>query len=399
MIGTPMFIPLEEPVKLPAKPSWRAFLSMGFRPFYLLGALQAAAFILLWAFGYQGNSALPGMFWHGHEMIWGFAGAIIVGFLHTAVANWTGQPPLHGRELATLVVLWLGARMASFIPGNAWIEIILNTVFLLLAAAYLGRSLLRARQVKNYFVPFLLAGFAVSHNLFHLALDGTLNADPRAMLHGGVLVVAAVIFFMGMRILSFFTSRAVMGEQVVNPSWLAVSVILLSLLMVIAMATSLPPFVPAALGVTAMVLNGVSLWSWWDRRALQHPMLWVLYAGYACATLGVGLYGLALAFWPAGLSAALHCITVGGIGLLTLGMMTRTALGHTGRPLQLPKTMVVAYSFVLVATVLRLAAALVPGFYTGGIHSSAFCFAVGFGLFAWQYGPWLIRPRADGKRW
>lgn len=392
-----MFIPLEEPVKLPAKPSWRAFFSMGFRPFYLLGALQAAVFILLWAFGYQGSSALPGMFWHGHEMIWGYAGAIIVGFLHTAVANWTGQPPLQGRELATLVALWLGARIASFAPGHAWADVILNTLFLLLAAAYLGRSLLRVRQIKNYFVPFLLVGFAASHNLFHLALDGALAADPRAMLHGGVLVVSAVIFFMGMRVVSFFTSRAVMGQQVVNPSWLAVSVILLPLLMVIAMAMGLPPFIPAALGVTAMVLNGVSLWSWWDRRALQHPLVWVLYAGYGCATLGVGLYGLAFAFWPAGLSAALHCITVGGIGLLTLGMMTRTALGHTGRPLQLPKTMVVAYGFLLAATALRLAAALVPGFYTGGIHSSAFFFALGFGLFVWQYGPWLIRPRADGK--
>jgi uncharacterized protein involved in response to NO len=177
------------------------------------------------------------------------------------------------------------------------------------------------------------------------------------------------------------------------------TVILLPLLMVAAMALKLPVFVPTALGLTAMVLNGVSLCTWWDRRALQYPMLWVLYAGYACTTVGVGLYGIALAIWPAGLSAALHCVTVGGIGLLTLGMMSRTALGHTGRPLQLPKTMVVAYVFLLVATVLRLAAALVPGFYTGGIHSSAFCFAVGFGLFTWQYGPWLIRPRADGKRW
>lgn len=394
-----MFISIEEPVKLPARPSWQAFLSMGFRPFYLLGALQAATFILLWAFGYPGNGALPGMFWHGHEMIWGFAGAIIVGFLHTAVANWTGQPPLHGRELASLVALWLGARIAGFFPGGTWADVALNSLFLLLAAAYLARSLLRVRQIKNYFVPLLLAGFAASHELFHLALDGVLTVDPRSMLHGGVLVVAAVIFFMGMRVVSFFTSRALMGEQVVNPPWLQNAVILLPLLMVAAMALKLPVFVPALLGVAAMLLNGVSLIRWWDRRLLQHPLVWVLHAGYAFTTLGVGLYGIALAFWPAGLSAALHCVTVGGIGSLTLGMMTRTALGHTGRPLKLPKTMVVAYSFVLVAAVLRLAAALVPAFYKGGIHSSAFCFAVAFGLFVWQYGPWLIRPRADGKRW
>lgn len=396
-----MAIPLklEEPSRLSQTPSWSAFLAMGFRPFYLLGAIQASLFILLWAFGYQGHGGLPGMFWHGHEMIWGFAGAIIVGFLHTAVANWTGQPPVHGKELGALVALWLGARVTGFLPDAAIAEMALNTLFLVLAAAYLARSLLRVRQYKNYFVPLLLVGFAVSHLLFHLALDGRLSADPRAMLHGGVLVVASVIFFMGMRILSFFTSRALMTEAAHNPGWLSACVILLPLLMVLTLAMGLPVFVPALLGVAAFVLNAGSMVRWWEPRVLKVPMLWVLHAGYACATLGVGLYGFALAFWPAGLSAALHCVTVGGIGLLTLGMMTRTALGHTGRPLVLPKSMVAAYSLMLAATALRLAAALVPGFYTGGIHASAACFALGFGLYAWQYGPWLIRPRADGKLW
>ncbi|GAB2180174.1 NnrS family protein [Denitratisoma sp. agr-D3] len=387
---------IEEPT--PRGPSWQAFLAMAFRPFYLLGALQAALFVLLWAFGYAGTETLPGMYWHGHEMIWGFAGAIIVGFLHTAVANWTGQPPVHGGELAALVLLWLAARIAGFWPGlPGAVEALLNTAFLLLAAVYMARSLWRVRQSQNYFVPLLLVGFAASHLTFHLSLEGRIGADPRTVLHTGVLVVAAVIFFMGMRILSFFTSRAVMGQQVVNPGWLMAAVILLPLLLALGLPLGLPAPLLAALGLAAAGLNAWSLLRWWDKRALQHPMLWVLYAGYACTTVGVGLYGFALAAWPAGLSAALHCVTVGGIGLLTLGMMTRTALGHTGRMLVLPKSMVVAYGFMLAATVLRLAAALIPGFYSGGIHASSLCFAIGFGLFAWQYGPWLIRPRADGR--
>ncbi|RTL58055.1 MAG: NnrS family protein [Rhodocyclaceae bacterium] len=391
---------LQEPSSAPQRPSWHAFLSMGFRPFYLLGAIQAALFVLAWAFGFNGTDALPGMFWHGHEMIWGFAGAIIVGFLHTAVANWTGQPPLHGRELATLVVLWLAARIAGACPLlPAVVEALLNSVFLLLAAAYLARSLIRAKQTQNYFVPFLLVGFAASHLAFHLALEGRIAADPRTVLHTGVLVVSAVIFFMGMRILSFFTSRAVMGQQVVNSGGLMLAVILLPLLMAAGLIAGTPAPWLAFFALTTAALNAWSLARWWDKRALQHPMLWVLYAGYACTTLGVGLYGIALTVWPAGISAALHCVTVGGIGLLTLGMMTRTALGHTGRPLVLPRSMVVAYGFMLAATALRLLAALIPVFYKGGIHTASLCFAIGFGLFAWQYGPWLIRPRADGKPW
>jgi len=390
---------IQEP-SAPARPSWKAFLSMGFRPFYLLGAIQAALFVLAWAFGYAGTESLPGMYWHGHEMIWGFAGAIIVGFLHTAVANWTGQPPVHGRELATLVLLWLASRITGAWPAlPGAVEALLNSAFLLLAAVYLARSLLRVRQKQNYFVPLLLVGFAASHLTFHLALEGRIAADPRTVLHTGVLVVAAVIFFMGMRIMSFFTSRAVMGEQILNPGWLMAAVIVLPLLLALGLPLGLPAPLLALFGLAVAGLNAWSLLRWWDKRALQHPMLWVLYAGYACTTLGVGLYGVALWIWPAGLSAALHCVTVGGIGLLTLGMMTRTALGHTGRMLVLPKTMVVAYGFLLAATALRLAAALIPGFYTGGIHTSSLCFAIGFGLFAWQYGPWLIRPRADGKPW
>ena len=390
---------LQEP-SAPPKASWQAFLSMGFRPFYLLGAIQAALFILLWAAGYTGTSALPGLFWHGHEMIWGFAGAIIVGFLHTAVANWTGQPPVHGRELAALVLLWLAARVAGLWPDlpGAW-EALLNSAFLLLAAVYLARSLLRAKQRQNYFVPLLLVGFAASHLAFHLSLEGRISADPRTVLHTGVLVVAAVIFFMGMRILSFFTSRAVMGQQVLNPGWLMAAVILLPLLMACGLVLGSTSPVLAVLGLAVAGLNVWCLVRWWDKRALQHPMLWVLYAGYACTTLGVGLYGIALTVWPAGISAALHCVTVGGIGLLTLGMMTRTALGHTGQPLVLPKSMVVAYGFLMVATALRLLAAFIPSLYKAGIHGAALCFAIGFFLFAWRYGPWLIRPRVDGKPW
>jgi uncharacterized protein involved in response to NO len=352
------------------------------------------------------------MFWHGHEMIWGYACAIMVGFLHTAVANWTGRPPLQGLELAVLVLLWLAARIAAVTPAfPGWIEMALTTTFLLLAAFWMARSIIRVQQRRNYFVPLLLVAMAASHLVVHMALRGMFALDARALLHSGVLIVAATIFFMGMRVIPFFTSRALLIPQVETPRWVVLTVIHAPLLMALALMLNLArPWLLEAialLGMATTALNLWTLWRWRPRRGfkalLAHPMLWVLHAGYACTALGVGLYGLALAVWPAGLSAALHCITVGGIGLLTLGMMTRTALGHTGRALVLPRSMVWAYGLLLAATVLRVLAALLPAlgwtaFYTPGLHTAALCFALAFGLFLWRYGPWLLRPRADGRK-
>jgi uncharacterized protein involved in response to NO len=394
-------IRIEEPFKRPSgpqRPGWKAFLSMAFRPFYLLAAIQGSLSILFWAFGFGGTSALPAYLWHGHEMIWGYAGAVIVGFLLTAAATWTGRPPLRGLPLAGLVALWLGARILLLaIPdSNLWGGA-LSVLFFVAAAICLAVPVLRSRNRRNYGVPPLLLAFGAGNLAFHLAAAGVIDLDPRHMLHVGLLIVATVIFFMGLRVIAFFTSRALNSPQVTNPPSTGVIAIGAPLLMALLVAVDGPVILTALSGLVGAFVNLRQLVRWWHPQVLQIPLLWVLFAGYLCAATGVGLYGIAALAAPALTSAALHSIAVGGIGLLTLGMMSRTALGHTGRPLELPPPMPVAYGCLLVATVLRLVAALPIQYAPLVLIASALCFAAGFGLFVFRFGPWLIRPRADGR--
>lgn len=394
-------IRIEEPIRrrnAPQGPGWNAFLSMAFRPFYLLAAIQGVVSILFWGFGFAGTSALPSFLWHGHEMIWGYAGAVIVGFLLTAVATWTGHPPVRGGRLAGFVALWLAARVALLaVPdSNLWGGA-LSVLFFVCAAIALAVPIIRSRNQRNYGVPPLLLIFAAGNLAFHLAVAGVINLDPRHMLHVGLLIVATVIFFMGLRVIAFFTSRALNIPQVTNPKAVSVVAIGAPLLMAFAVAAEGPNVAILILGLLGAIANFRQVALWWHPQVLERPLLWVLFAGYICTALGVGLYGVAAFFFPLLTSAALHSIAVGGIGLLTLGMMSRTALGHTGRPLELPPLMTAAYSFLLAATVLRIVAALAVSLSQPLLIASALCFATGFSLFVYRFGPWLVSPRTDGR--
>lgn len=370
---------------------------MAFRPFYLLAALYVAGAVLAWVAGYGGSAALPGMYWHAHEMIWGFAGAIIVGFLLTAVASWTGLPALAGAPLAGLVGLWLAVRLAANVDfGIPLLPAGLSLAFFLASALALSLPIVKSRNHRNYAVPFLLLGFAATNLCFHLALAGRVAVDPRGLLHAGLLVVAGIIAFVGMRVIPFFAHRTLGVPQVGHGLARLTVAVAAPLVLAALLAGGVGGPLPLVVGLVGMAVNLERLARWWGPEALRNPLLWILFAGYGCTAIGVGLAGLAVSWVPGLLSGALHCIAVGGVGVLTLGMMTRTALGHTGRPLKLPRSMVVAYGLMLAATGLRLAAAL-PGPLAGGLLvASGTCFALAFLLFAWLYGPWLISTRADG---
>ncbi len=388
---------LQAAPSVPQSPSWNALLSYAFRPFYLLAALQGALFVLAWAFGFGGTDALPGFLWHGHEMVWGYAGAIIVGFLLTAVANWTGQPPVHGALLLALVGLWLGARVLllavsdTVVPGA-----ILSVAFFLLAAALFAMPIVRTGNMRNLIPVGLMLAFGVANALFHIAVSGALAIDLRAMLHTGLLLVAVVIFLMGLRVIPFFTARRLQAEQVANPRALVLAGIGLPFAMAVSVAAGGPLWLSAALGTAGAAANLVAMTRWWQHGVGKEPMLWVLFAGFGCTAAGVWLYGLLLALAPQFLSAAVHLIAVGGIGVLTVGMMTRTALGHTGRALSAPRGMPAAFALMLAAAAARFASVLLPMAYDALVITSGLCFAAALGLFAVRFGPWLIRPRADG---
>ncbi|MBT0963889.1 NnrS family protein [Denitromonas iodatirespirans] len=392
-------IRLEEPrPRLPiSRPGWSPLMAMAFRPFYLVAAVFGAVAILAWVAGFNGTDALPGMLWHGHEMIWGYAGAVIVGFLLTAVASWTGQPAFSGTPLALLAALWVGARIAaSTETGSLLLTGALSVAFFVSAAVAVGLPILRARSRRNAGVPFLLLAFGAADVLYLLTVAGVLALDARRLLFTGLLLVAGFITLIGLRVIPFFTHRALQRPQVAHPRWAGMTALLSPMVLAALVAADAPSPLALVVGLAGMVFNLVLLARNAHGSMRRHPLLWVLYLGYTLTALGLGLVGAALSVAPALMSAAVHCIAIGGIGVLTLGMMTRTALGHTGRKLELPPLMVPAYALMLLATVLRVAAAFVPAAYQPLIHAAGACFAGALLLFLWRYGLWLVSTRADG---
>ena len=334
--------------------------AMAFRPFYSLAALYGALSILLWGFGYQGTPELSGFYWHAHEMIWGYAGLVVIAFLLTAVATWTGQPPTRGGALAGLTAFWLAARIAAFIPGwGAVASGIAGTVFFWYGAVCMAIPVYRSRNKRNYIAVFAIFVLGGTHVAFHRHLN---PLDGMALLNGlvaGLIMVAAFIGLIGTRIISFFTSKRLNIPQVPSPQWLALSALVLP--MIAAMLTAHQFLLPLA----------------------------------ALFTFAIGLSHFKLQL----LNLGVHLIGVGGIGVLTLGMMARTALGHTGHPIYpAPKPIPLAFWLMIAATLIRIIATFVSGTaYTHSIRCSAALFAASLLLYAWRYIPWLIKPRADGK--
>lgn len=375
-----------------------AVWAMAFRPFYALAALFGALSILLWGFGYQGTAELPSFYWHAHEMIWGYAGAVVVGFLLTAVTAWTGQPPTRGGALFALTALWLLARLALYLPHGAAISGISGTAFFWYAAVCMALPVVRSRNSRNYIAIAALFVFGLTHAVFHLYLQ---PFQAGALLNGllaGLVMVAGFIGLVGMRIMPFFTAKRLNIAQVASPMWVALSALVLPMLMAVLMMfqTALP--LAGLLGMAAGIINLVQVFRWWHKDVVREPMLWVLFAGYFFTALGLLVTGIAQ-WLPAYLSLGVHLIGVGGIGLLTLGMMARTALGHTGHAIYPPPSPVpLAFWLMVLATLTRVFAAFASGaVYTHSIYCSAALFALALLLFAWRYIPWLLKPRADGK--
>jgi uncharacterized protein involved in response to NO len=378
-------------------PQWSAFLELGFRPLYLAGCFWAAISVGLWIFA-PGllRGQLAGVIWHAHEMLWGFIATIAVGFLLTAGSNWTGMNPLKGRALGALGLLWVLARVGYLVPGAAtfWLAASCELLFFAWAAAALGRAIYGARNQRNYGVPLLLLALGVADALFLLAAWQGDYALLMQRFIAGLLCMAVVALLVARRVLPFFAMRAVPGLAIpmhtrsghwqLGAGTLGIGFGLLGWML--AMAAFL-----AAVGVIALVQ--VLAWKPWAVRRV--PLLWILYLGYAA--LGVGLLVAAAhasgwvlrAAWP------VHVIGVAGFSVLIIGMVTRTALGHLGRPLRTDRLIVWCYALVIAAAVLRLLALLPSGLAFVSLHASAGVWVLAFGLYLWRFFPMMIRPGID----
>ncbi|HUP09044.1 MAG TPA: NnrS family protein [Caldimonas sp.] len=397
------FVPIEEPVRRdPAAASGVpgfALWQLGFRPFYLLASVQAAFSIALWALQFTGmlaSASLRGPAWHAHEMLFGFALAVIVGFLFTAGQTWCGQRTPHGGWLAALAALWLAARVLVLTPFGA-AAAAANVAFPLAAAVGLAVPFIRARHRRNAFFVILLVGLAGTALVFHLVQLGIVAWTHASILPVGLDLVLFAMAVMGGRVIPMFTNNGVPGAGAIRTPWLERAA-LGSVLLVLALDALGIDGAPLALAcAAAAILHALRLAGWRPWRTLRVPLVWVLHAGYAWIPVHFALRAGAELGADAP-SIAWHALTAGAIGTLTLGMMTRTALGHTGRPLRAGRAEISSYVLVSAAALLRVLGPLVaPAHTIHAIAASAVCWSTAFAVYAAAYAPRLVRARVDGR--
>ncbi|MCU0921261.1 MAG: NnrS family protein [Burkholderiaceae bacterium] len=395
------FIQIQEPLRRPppSPPAGFALWQLGFRPFYLLASGFAALSIALWALQYAGVLAMPylqGPLWHAHEMLFGFALAVIVGFLFTAGRNWSNQPTPTGAPLAALALLWLAARVLVLTPYG-WAAAAANVAFPLAAALALAKPFLAARNRRNYFFVGLLLLLAAAALAVHLQWLGVVALPAWAGIQLALDVVLFIMAVMAGRVVPMFTNNGVRGAQATRHAQLERLALGSVLALLLADLLQLPaPLVAAvaAVGAAAHLARWL-LWQPWT--TLRTPIVWVLHAAYAWIPVHLALRAAALLGWLPHAAAA-HALMVGAAGGLIIGMMTRTARGHTARPLRADRADVACYALVLGAALVRVAVPLLmPAWSVGAVLLSAALWSAGFALYALRYAPVLIRPRLDGK--
>lgn len=385
------------------KVSYQAFFSFGFRPFFLFGALFAIVLMIGWVLQLRGVSFsvasvpnyYPGVLWHSHELIFGFATAIISGFLLTAVGNWTGQKMLSGHGLLVLLLLWLAGRIAPFLPLEPMVIALVDLAFYPLLTLAIAIPILKSANLRNM-VFIIFCGLLILMNLLvHFDRLGIAPGMAHLGIYGALNIIVLVMLIIGGRVIPFFTERATpeySGKQIPFVEKLILPVAVITFLNDLWQPLAIWAY--GLSGLLALLLL-LRVGGWFDRKLLSNPLLWILHAGYLMIALGF----LLRATLPLnGLSPFIyvHALTVGGIGLLTLGMMSRVSLGHTGRPLTLPKVMSIAFYTLLLAVIVRVfVMAFVQKTFLYDVAATFWVLA--FGIYIFTYLPALVSPRVDGK--
>jgi uncharacterized protein involved in response to NO len=391
----------ELPASQPAAsvPAGFALWHLGFRPFYLLASIFSAVSVLLWAAqvsGYLSSAYLQGPVWHGHEMLFGYAVAVITGFLLTAVRAWTGLPTATGVPLMTLAGLWVLGRVLVLTPWDV-AAAVMNAAFPLAVAVAIGIPLVRARSVRNYFFIGLLALIGVLILALHLALLSRVGLSPHVGLQLALDVVLFIMVVMGGRVIPMFTNNGVRGAGATRHAWVEKFALGAVLVLFVADLLQWSQTVIAAIALLGALAHGARLYLWRPWRTLSTPLVWILHAAYVWIVVHLALRGLSALDLLAG-SYAIHALTVGAIGGLTLGMMTRTARGHTGRLLIADGFELTMFVLIQIAALVRVLGGMVtPAWYLPSIQLSGVLWAAAFGLYAVRYWPVLTRPRLDGK--
>ena len=381
-----------------------AIFSYGFRPFFLLAGLFAVLSMLAWIVALSFDWPLAGDYgavnWHAHEMLFGYGTAALAGFMLTAIPNWTGRLPVSGMPLLGLVLTWLAGRVAMAAAGGIGVPaaIAIDMLFLPLLAFVAGREIVSGKNWKNLKILAGVAGLVLANAAFHASVVTSGSGIDASRAGVGIYVV--LVALVGGRIVPSFTRNwlARQGATRLPAPFGRFDMVAIAVLLVAMISWALLPAAPltTVLAVLAAVVNAVRLWRWRGWTTLEEPLLVILHLAYACIPLGLVTVALAGGGIVAPASA-LHVLTVGVIGNMTLAMMTRASRGHTGRSLTASRWTTLAYFALLLATVLRPFAELVPAHYHLLLELAGGAWLLAFGIFVAEYAPMLLRPNARSK--
>lgn len=380
-------------------------LQLAFRPFFLGAAMFSVMAIVLWmgiyTFGWEMRLlGIPSTLWHAHEMLFGYLLAVIAGFLLTAVKNWTGQQTLHGPMLLLLLMTWTAARLVSvFNIGSVEIMALLDCLFLAGLTIAAAAPIIRVKQWTHLGILGLLTLMLIANIVFYAGIMGLIENGANVGIYSGFYLILMLVFVMARRVIPFFIERgAGMTTQLKNINCVdKISPVLFGLLWIVDVLVPLPLAV-AVLAGALFFLHSIRLVGWYTHGLWQSSMLWILFLAYSFLVIGFALKSASIIF---GISPFLsvHAFTMGGVGVLTLGMMARVSLGHTGRNvLEPPAALSVAFVVLLASAVVRVIFPLiVPSEYVLWVTLSQVGWILSFSLFLILFFPILTAPRIDGQ--
>jgi uncharacterized protein involved in response to NO len=377
-------------------------LSYAFRPFFLINGIFSILIVSAWVMTLHGSGLIVMTpLWHAHEMLFGFGMATVAGFSLTAVANWTGRQAIQGAPLAWLLAFWLAGRIAMVLAAHlpAGLVIALDMLFPVFLCYLLGREIIAGKSRRNYPLIAIMVAVALLNVLYHLGATQWLPGADRLSIYLTIHTILLLVVIIAGRIVPTFTAnwlrkegqeRLPVNSDVVNQSALLLTI-------VVGLAASFVPAHPltGVLAFAAALVHGFRLSRWRAFATTSNPLLFVLHVAYLWLPIGYALLACAVFGWLFTSTAALHALTMGGVGSMVLAVTTRVALGHTGRPLQAARLTVLAYWIFMLAVIVRVLGPLFSDNYLGVIDLSAAGWVLAFIIFTWVYWPILSRPRVD----
>ena len=378
---------------------------LAFRPFFIGAAIYAVISIALWGMFWAGNSHVSQfmygnpLWWHSHEMLFGFSGAVIVGFLLTAVQTWTEQTGVKGAKLAFLFSLWLIARLGLMVATPSYVWMIIDCAWIIVATLFLAMPIIKVKQWRNlFFVPVLIM-FTLLNIKYHLMVLKVIPYDLKATALMTLTIIAAVVIVVGGRVIPFFTSRGTKTETITRIPMLEYAALIPIWILLI--FTLLPVTVPssllAATYLIAAVTNLVRMCRWRSFKTITVPLLWSLHGAYLSMIIGLAWLGGSYINHSMNPTIGIHIIAIGGIGAMILAMMARVSLGHTGRKLQIGRWMIIAFISLFGSLLARtLFVVVMPVATIDAYVISAVLWVIAFTIFAIVYFPVLTKARVDG---